>query len=205
VAGSRIGDAARLKVAAWRTVRAGSARLSLEWTALRHLPLRPDLSPAELAELAAADEDANGRADGLIDFSHTRWLLDRGNEVLMHVAGKTRSGRPGESLAAGVPASPPDFEPFWLLRVLDCVIEADRLPSETIDGTRCEGFDAQIGPPWELDPIGNEHMEAWCDETHLRRVRRSASLLGHSSSTTLTLTDIGIPLDKIDWGEFQSI
>lgn len=99
----------------------------------------------------------------------------------MRGAGKTRSGRPGEAFAAGVPASPADFEPFWPLRVLDCVIEADRLPGETIDGTRCEEFDAQIGPPWELDPVGNEHIEAWCDETHLRRVRRSASVLDMSS------------------------
>jgi hypothetical protein len=164
--------------------------------------LRPILNAGKsgakrLVQLATDDLDFRHQtAEGIIDITGRRYMLDYDSYARLYADGKEWDGRSGRALTT----LPPDAfalpTPLWLLDLVAGVVEA----SET-------GTDEVRGAPGGIAAPGRRRfedllalpVEVRIDNTQIRRIRFSFSEGVERHTDTLELWDFGAPLDDLDW------
>jgi hypothetical protein len=221
---------AALEHARQQTLAAGSARIELlvDWTwrmpVMRHRRrgglLRPILNAGKsgaerLVQLATDDLDFRHQtAEGIIDITGRRYMLDYDSYARLYADGKEWDGRSGRALTT----LPPDAfalpTPLWLLDLVAGVVEASETGTDEVRGATCRHLAgtadlsrASRAAPGGIAAPGRRRfedllalpVEVRIDNTQIRRIRFSFSEGVERHTDTLELWDFGAPLDDLDW------
>lgn len=174
----RPGPAGRLARAAWKVI--ACTRYA---TRLRDMFLHP-------------------AAEGFIEPSAGRYMIDFGAYAEMCVDGKRFSGLSGEPLQSRfenhrVPAQPDD--PLGLLKQLQGLTDAGYAGDEAVRGTLCQVVAVRTGPT---------ELIVWIDDAHIRRIESAEHASDERSSVskrlTIDLWDFGIAIGSLDWSRLPS-
>lgn len=209
-----------------QTLASGSARI--EFTT-EHLGRLPPMPPREhgairtavggaakvvgkrLWKLASRHLDwRHHQAEGVIDFTRRRYMIDYGSYAALYAQRREWSGRSGRridtlpDLACELPT------PLWLIDVLAGVTHADDAGIEEIRGDACRRLAVTtdlsrasqltndgVGVPstGRFDDLLALPLDVWIDDRHVRRVR----FVSKDRAETAELWDNGASLDSVDW------
>lgn len=211
--GSQTGAVEAIADAASRTRAAGTARIM--WLrGARDISLSPEppslrstglLFPlVRLARWVVRNEAAARGAEGVIDFTGRRYMIDLGGYAVLHADGRQWSGASGRRLGALLAEKPRGMVPLWLPNLLDGVRAATEVGVETVRGASCRHFQADVDPShassvlsdddWPRDSI-ERPVDVWIDDAHVRRITAWAQ----ARVQTLELWDFGLSVQQLDW------
>lgn len=222
-----------LRAARERTLAAGSARVIVRvehhWDALSRRSrrrgglLRPLARPAKVTlkrlwKFATRNFEVGVmEAEGVLDLTGRRYMVDYGSHAYLHADGQDWSGPPGYPLVALPPGM--SFMPsaLWLIDLLAGVTDASEDGAEAVHGAACRRLRAvvDLGRASRATPGGvavprMRHFEellalpatVWIDDTHIRRVSFTESVQFRTDS--VELWDFGTPVAELDWTRLPS-
>jgi hypothetical protein len=182
--------------------------------------LRPLLKGTKWAAkqlLANATQDFDFRhqsAEGVLDMTARRYMLDYGNFARLYADGQEWHGRSGRAIATLPPDAGALPTPLWLLDLLSGLTDAIDVDTEHVRGVRCRHLAAKadlslaaqatsgaVAVPAcpRFDDLLALPVDVWVDESHIRRIRFSPHQRIDQRTETLDLWDLGILLDDLDW------
>ena len=221
---------AAVQAARAHTLAAASARIELAINRNWEMPsmpdqrrgglLRPLLSASKwtarkLLKAAAPNLDFRHQtAEGVIDMSRRRYMLDYGYFAVLYADGQEWGGRSGRAIAT----LPSDVEavptPLWLLDLLAGLTDTSDLDTEDVRGVPCrhlvgkadlsvasQATSAGVAVParGRFEDLLALPIDVWVDSTHIRRVRFDSHQSVEHRTETLELCDFGVRLDDFDW------
>lgn len=222
-----IDGVAAIRTARDRTTATGTARITCatdhNW-AVPEMPAQPRRGPVQRAIRGAGKAAGKGlwrvvtrgadfrhqSAEGIIDFTGRRFMIDYGSYAVLQVDGQQWSGRSGRPLST-LPASASRVgSPLWLIDLLGGLTDAVDQGSEEIEGNTWRHWTvtadlaaaSAVLPHGMPSPASNrfedlhqQSLGVWADATHLRRIR----FVDDTRSETVTFSDFGSELEDLDW------
>lgn len=159
-------------------------------------------------------------AEGVVDMTGHRSMIDHGSYATVEVGVDRWSGRSGRLLDTLTTERTTKASPLWILNLLGGVSGADDKGEDTVDGEpfRYVHVIASLAEASAAVPGGmpcpardrfedllNLPIEVWLDSMHVRRIRFTDPENAYSSSVvTLTLSDFGTSLDRLDWSRLPT-
>lgn len=214
-----------------RTMAAGTARIACAtehtW-AWPQMPAQPRRGPVQRAVrgagkaagkaagkglwrvLARGKDIRHQSAEGVIDFTGRRFMIDYGSYAMLQTSGQQWSGRSGRALSTLPSSVARAGSPLWLIDLLDGVTGASDLGTEEVEGqtwqhwaTTADLAAASAELPDGMATPANDRFEnllrlpldVWVDDTHLRRI----SFTEEHRTETLTFSDFGTSVEALDW------
>ncbi|MGH2860892.1 MAG: hypothetical protein ACRDLT_05200 [Solirubrobacteraceae bacterium] len=147
-------------------------------------------------------------AEGVIDFTQRRYMIDFGGYAVLHADGRQWGGASRRRLATLPTEKHKSPVPLWLTDLLDGVRAATEVGIEPVRGTSCRHFQADVDPAhassvlsgdWPTD-FGARPVDVWIDDAHVRRIRARVQ----ARAQTLELWDFGLSVDELDWTRLPS-
>lgn len=225
-------DVAAIRAARERTIAAGSARVSRvtdsswTWPAFpakgnRHPAWGPILGAGRFAwslvgrpVWRAATRGVDVRhmtAEGIIDFTGRRFMIDYGSYAILQVGSQEWDGRSGRALST-LPASAARVgSPLWLVDLVGGTTGAENLGVDHVQGREWRRYlataslaEASADVPAGMASPGHDRfedllrleVEVWLDAVYLRQVR---FIVDRDRVETVTLRDFGTPVEGLDW------
>jgi hypothetical protein len=182
--------------------------------------LRPLLKGTKWAAkqlLANATRDFDFRhqsAEGVLDMTARRYMLDYGNFARLYADGQEWHGRSGRAIATLPPDAGALPTPLWLLDLLSGLTDAIDVDTEHVRGARCRHLAAKadlslaarvtsgaVAVPAcaRFDDLLALPVDVWVDESHIRRIRFSSHQRIDQRTETLDLGNLGMRLDDLNW------
>lgn len=149
-------------------------------------------------------------AEGVIDFSERRYMLETAGFGRLYADGRQWSGASGREIAALPAERNNEPTPLWLVDLLSGVMEAHEEGTESVGGTPYRRFAAKtdlsrvsretpgsvaVPKVAKFDELLAFPLEVWIDESHVGRIRAKLGV----RTETLELWDFGTPVDELDW------
>jgi hypothetical protein len=157
-----------------------------------------------LARWFVRNEAAARDAEGVIDFTRRRYMIDFGGYAVLDADGRQWDGASGRRLVTLPAEKSRGMVPLWLPDLLDGVRAATEVGVETVRGACCRHFQADIDPShassvlsdddWPTDSI-ERPVDVWIDDAQIRRISGWAQ----ARVQTLELWDFGLSLEELDW------
>lgn len=153
-------------------------------------------------------------AEGIIDMTGRRYMLDHRHFARLYADGRQWEGRSGRAIAT-LPADSEELPtPMWLLDLLSGLTNVTDINIEDVRGAPCY----HLAAPADVSRAANATsgavavparrrfedllalpMDVWVDQTHIRRIRFASSQKLEHRTETLELWDFGIRVDDLDW------
>lgn len=174
-------------------------------------------------------EFGHGAAEGFLEPTAGRYMIDYGSYAEICAEGVTFGGRSGRSLQTLNPSSRQEGDVLWLLRLLPGTTDARLEGAETLRGASCREYTVSADVARAAAAAGRTGLPApsgvdpgrppalvltvWIDGQHIRRVRfedRAPKDLkapqGGSTAKVLTLElwDFGVPVQELDWSRLPN-
>lgn len=196
-----------------RTVAAGSARICV-FRGAQELPVFGDeprlkdvgvarFGMSRLARWVVTNSAAARDAEGLIDFTRRRYMIDFGAYAVLESDGKEWSGRSGRRLSTLPARRPHEAIPFVLADLAAGVTVATNGGDEDIRGVRCRRLEAEIPSDRVsaaivasavLDRV-EMPVSIWIGDGLVRRIQARAQ----DRDYAVELWDFGVSVAQWDW------
>jgi hypothetical protein len=210
-----------------QTVAAGTARIVLitehDWgpseptpPRRRRMPVRFVGSVAKaigkrmLKSMTKGMDFRRMEGEGVVDFTHRRYMVDYGHYARAYVEGQEWSGLSGIAREK-LPTRPDEVPtPLWLLDLLAGVTDADDEGSDVVRGDNCRRISVRVDvsrasaatPGGVAAPARSRFEEllalpvdVWLDGSCVRRVR----FAGKAAAETIELWDFGVRIKSLEW------
>jgi hypothetical protein len=182
--------------------------------------LRPVLNASKWGAkqlLRTATKDIDLRhftAEGVIDMTGRRYMLDHRHFARLYADGHQWEGRSGRAIATLAADSDELPTPLWLLDLLGGVTDVVDIGTEDVRGTSCHHVAATVDVSRAAKatraavavPARRRYedllalpVDVWIDPTHIRRIRFASSHKLEQRTDTMELWDFGTPIDDLDW------